>query len=523
VRWVLPVALLAIEYLTLSLLVDLPTAGPAMPVVDAIRIGFPVVLGAAAAGWLVARASGAAALRPRIPAALPPWRPFPALALQPVAFAATAAFAARLLGQGQPSPDARRVVLLLGSGGVTALLALGVAAPLPWLAREVLRRWRAPLLALGLGVVAWRVAMGAEQLWGGLSFFTLHAAGAVLRLVAAGVTVDPAQALIGLRGFEVLVAPECSGADGLGLVVTFQLMWITLARERLRMARALWLVPLGMAAALLANVLRISSLVLLGAAGHPDLALGAFHSKVGWVLFLGIALGSVALAERLPQLRRTGKRESGGAELAELPEVATLAPLLATLGAALLTGIWASGVLDRAYAVRIAAGAAVLVLVRRSLPSLRPSRSLVPALLGAAVGVVWVAALRANGQALASELAALGPAERFAWIAARALGSVVVIPVVEELAFRGFLFGWLVGPARPGATRGGFPWVAVLVSSLAFGAMHTSFALGALAGLAFGAVRAWRDRIGDAVVAHALANAAIAVAAVLLSRWGLWS
>jgi membrane protease YdiL (CAAX protease family) len=66
------------------------------------------------------------------------------------------------------------------------------------------------------------------------------------------------------------------------------------------------------------------------------------------------------------------------------------------------------------------------------------------------------------------------------------------------------------------------PWLALLVSSLAFGAMHQSFALGAVAGLAFGALRAWRGRVGDAVVAHAAANAAVAVAATAFSQLGLW-
>ena len=522
-RWVLPAALLAIEYLALSLLVDLPTSGPALPVVDAARIALPVALGAVAAGWLVARTNGAGAPRPPVAMELPPWRPLPALVVQPVAFAATAGLTLHLLADGAPPPESSRMVLLLGAGGVTALLAVAIAAPLPWLAREVGRRWRAPLLALGLGVLVWRAAVGAERLWGSLSAFTLHAAGVVLRAVAGGATLDVPQALIGLRGFEVLVAPVCSGADGLGLIVTFQLLWITLARERLRVARALWLVPMGAAAALLANVLRIASLVLLGAGGHPDLALGAFHSKMGWALFIAIALGSVALAERCRWLRRTDAPGHARAGPAGLPEVASLAPLLATLGVALLTGIWAAGALDRAYALRIAAGATALVIVRRSLPSLRPSRTVLPAALGLAVGVAWVLALPGNARPLAEELAALGPVERGVWIAVRALGSVVVIPVVEELAFRGFLFGWLVGPARPAAARAGFPWAAVLVSSLAFGAMHTSFALGAVAGLAFGAVRAWRDRLGDAVVAHVLANAVVAVAAVLLSRWGPWA
>jgi membrane protease YdiL (CAAX protease family) len=61
------------------------------------------------------------------------------------------------------------------------------------------------------------------------------------------------------------------------------------------------------------------------------------------------------------------------------------------------------------------------------------------------------------------------------------------------------------------------------VSSSAFGAVHASFALGAAAGLAFGLVRLRRGRLGDAFAAHAVANAAIALAVLAFGRWDLWA
>jgi membrane protease YdiL (CAAX protease family) len=41
--------------------------------------------------------------------------------------------------------------------------------------------------------------------------------------------------------------------------------------------------------------------------------------------------------------------------------------------------------------------------------------------------------------------------------------------------------------------------------------------------VAFAIVRVRTGRIGDAVVAHATANAVVAAAMVLLSRWDLWT
>jgi exosortase E/protease (VPEID-CTERM system) len=525
-RWALPGALLAVEFLALSLLVDLPTGGPALPLVEALRMAVPVVLGAVAAGWLLGRDAG-----PRVREAVPeppPWRPFPALAVQPVAFAATAAYAHRLLGPGATPAPLGALATWLAGAAATALLAIASAAPLGWTAREVVRRWRTPLVALALGVLAWRAAAAAEGLWGVLSGGTLRAVAALLRWTAGRVTLDPADGLIGLDGFEVLVAPICSGVDGLGLVLLFQATWISMARTRLRPWRALLLLPLGAVAALGANVLRITLLILVGASGHEDLALGGFHSKLGWLLFAGLALGSVALAERVRWLRRPDGDPATSAR-GGVPETAAayLGPLLAALAAALVTGMWSDGPLDRAYGLRIAAGALALVLLGRSLPA--PALALrgagVPIAIGAATCVFWVAVAGGGlgGAELARELAQLSPAGRWAWIAVRAAGSVLFVPLAEELAFRGFLLPWLVSPEFERVPPRAWTWPAVLLSSLAFGALHASWALGTFAGLAFAAARLWRGRIGDAVLAHATCNAGVALAVLAGGRWGLWS
>jgi CAAX prenyl protease-like protein len=98
-----------------------------------------------------------------------------------------------------------------------------------------------------------------------------------------------------------------------------------------------------------------------------------------------------------------------------------------------------------------------------------------------------------------------------------------VLPVVEELAFRGFLLPWLVAPDFEAVSPRAWTWPAVIVSSLAFGAVHGNLVLGTAAGGAFAAARLARGRLSDAVLAHALANAAVAAAVVAFGRWDLWS
>ncbi len=520
-RWALPIALLLAEYLTLSFVVDWPMAGPAVRLAGALRIAVPVAIGGGASAWLLARRD-----LPRAPqgtaARLPPWRPCPALAVQPAAFALTAVLAHRLMGEGAPPVSTGALGAWLACAAVTAILALASAAPLRWTLRFVADRWRVPLFALALGLLSWRAAAAAEGLWGSLSAATLHSVAWLLRCVAGEVTVDPTQSLIGLRGFEVMVAPICSGVDGLGLVVLFQAVWISLRRARLRWARVLVLLPFGAVAALAANVVRIAVLILVGASGRDELAMGGLHSKLGWLLFVAIALGSVALAERVAWLQRSGDAatlEDGGVPPAA---AAYLAPMLGALGAALVSSMWSEDSLDLWYGARIVVALTVLVLFRASLPRPALSWSWVPVLIAAGVCAVWILWAGGEGRGPAEGLARMDPAARWSWIAIRIAGSCLVIPLVEELAFRGFLMPWLVSPDFESLPRRAWTWPAVALSSLAFGALHQQWLVGTAAGLAFAAARLYRGRLGDAVLAHALCNAGVAAAVLLGDRWDLW-
>ena len=520
-RWAIPATLLVFEYLFISFMVDLPTTGPAMPFVHALRLAVPVMLGTFAAGWMLRR--GASARVDLVP--LPSWKPWPAIVLQPLAFAVTAVLAYRVLGDGAPPASTSGVALVLASAAATAFLAVWISAPPSWFAAVLLRGWGYPLLAVAVGVLAWRAAAGAEDLWGILSGGTLKCAALLLRLVSPHVTVGPEPDLIAFGDFRVRVTQVCSGADGIGLVVLFQAIWIALARERLRPTRALLLIPLGVVLAFAANVVRIAALLWVGGSGEVALAVGGLHSKLGWILFIGIALGTITIAERIPWFRRSNGEHRTEGEAVPAAAAAYVAPLIAALVAALVTSIWSNAGLDRWYVVRILAASGILWLVRRDLPRPSLSRSWLPLVAAAIVCAAWVGGVRADGPAadrLFAAVQALGPVERWSWILVRILGSCVVIPVVEELAFRGFLLRWLISPDFEHVPPRAWTWPALLLSSLAFGALHRHWIVGALAGVAFAMVLLRRGRLSDAILAHGLTNAGIALAVLSFGRWDLW-
>jgi exosortase E/protease (VPEID-CTERM system) len=519
-RWAVPTALLLFEYVFISFLVDLPTSGPAMPFVHAVRLAVPVILGSFAAGWMLRRGGSG-----RVDLVPPPWKPWPAIALQPLAFAVTAVLAYRVLGDGAPPASTAGVALVLASAAVTAVLASWISAPPSWFAAVLLRGWGLPLLAVAVGVLAWRAAAGAEELWGVLSSSTLKCVALLLRLVSPHVTVGPEPNVIAFGDFRVRVTQVCSGADGIGLVVLFQAIWIALARERLRPGRALLLVPLGAVLAFTANVARIAALLWVGGSGEVTLAVGGLHSKLGWILFIGIALGTITIAERLPWFRRSDGEQRTEAEAVPAAAAAYVAPLIAALFAALVTSIWTNAGLDRWYVARVLAASGSLLLLRRDLPRPSFSPSLFSLVAAAITCAAWVGLLRADGPAadrLFAAVQALGPVERWSWIVVRILGSCLVIPAVEELAFRGFLLRWLVSPEFERVPPRAWTWPALLLSSLAFGALHRHWIVGSVAGLAFAVVLLRRGRLSDAIIAHGLTNAGIAVAVLGFGRWDLW-
>ncbi|MGB8931514.1 MAG: CAAX prenyl protease-related protein, partial [Anaeromyxobacteraceae bacterium] len=193
----------------------------------------------------------------------------------------------------------------------------------------------------------------------------------------------------------------------------------------------------------------------------------------------------------------------------------------AAVATALVTALFAEG-FDRWYAARIAAAAAALVLVRRSLPRLEPRAAILPILIGAAVCALWLLPSGGEGAGAYEGMSRLSAGERWLWVAGRVLGSCLVVPVVEELAFRGFLLPWLVRPDFERVAPRAWTWPALLLSSLAFGALHSHWLLGAAAGMAFAAARLHRGRLEDAILAHAVANAGVAVAVLTAGRWDLW-
>ncbi len=67
-----------------------------------------------------------------------------------------------------------------------------------------------------------------------------------------------------------------------------------------------------------------------------------------------------------------------------------------------------------------------------------------------------------------------------------------------------------------------FSWIAIAVSSVLFGLLHSAWVAGIAAGLIYGLVRYRGDSIKDAVIAHACTNLLLTLYVFATGNWSLW-
>src|SRR5439155_25289283 len=176
---------------------------------------------------------------------------------------------------------------------------------------------------------------------------------------------------------------------------------------------------------------------------------------------------------------------------------------------------------------RVLAAASVLCLYRRHYTSLLGPWSWSALAVGAAVFVAWLAlepppSASSGDDAVPAGLASLPRGWAVLWLTFRVVGSVVVVPLAEELAFRGYLMRRLIAADFQEVPLGQFSWFSFLVSSALFGALHQRWLAGALAGVFYALCLYRRGRLMDAVLAHAATNALIAACVLITGKWSLW-
>jgi hypothetical protein len=111
-----------------------------------------------------------------------------------------------------------------------------------------------------------------------------------------------------------------------------------------------------------------------------------------------------------------------------------------------------------------------------------------------------------------------------AWffIAVRAIGSSAVVPPLEEVFFRSWLYRYIARPDFQSVPLGRFLWTPFVVTVVLFGLEHREWLAGILAGCAYTGLVCWKKRLGDAITAHAITNALLALWIIRRAAWHFW-
>jgi exosortase E/protease (VPEID-CTERM system) len=410
------------------------------------------------------------------------------------------------------------VWFLLAAGGV---VSMGAATLPEW----VLALWTRQALLSGAAITL--ATLGGVRLFQSFwdaSRFTIWAVEWFLRLM--GYQASSAGQIVGTDRFPVEITRYCSGYEGIGLFVVFSAAWLLWFRREYRFPMALLLIPAGVAASLGLNVIRVTTLILIGHYGYPKIAMGGFHSQAGWIAFTLLAVGFCALSHRIPGLRAERAMVRNADELRDDPAGIYLGPFVAVQAAAMISAAASSG-FEWLYPLRVLAPAAVLLWYRREYArvALRPKSWSYGAAAGVAVSALWIGMAwhAAPNPGSLAQLQTVGAPWRALWWLFRFAGAVVFAPLVEELAFRAYLMRHAGNPALERVEPSKAGWLGIGLSSLAFGLLHGSRWLeGTAAGLVYGHVYVRRGRLGDAILAHAVTNLILMATVLSTGDWRFW-
>lgn len=187
------------------------------------------------------------------------------------------------------------------------------------------------------------------------------------------------------------------------------------------------------------------------------------------------------------------------------------------------------------YPLRVVTVGGVLAAVSRKVIEWRPGRATQSAALGVMVFAVWVAPdllwpayrehwLFANSVTGSARSSLPGFARgNPLFLVFRVAGTALLVPVVEELFWRGWLMRYLVRPEFEKVRLGTYTALSFWVTALLFASEHGPYwEVGLLAGAAYGWWMVRTRSLADCILAHAVTNGCLAAYVIASGRWQYW-
>ena len=117
-----------------------------------------------------------------------------------------------------------------------------------------------------------------------------------------------------------------------------------------------------------------------------------------------------------------------------------------------------------------------------------------------------------------------GPNSALAWlmIVVRILGSTLVVPPLEEVFYRSFLYRYFARPDFLSIPLNRFLPFPFFATAIVFGLSHFQWLAGILCGMAYQWLVLRKNRLGDAMTAHAITNFLLGIWVAWQGAWQFW-
>ncbi len=185
-----------------------------------------------------------------------------------------------------------------------------------------------------------------------------------------------------------------------------------------------------------------------------------------------------------------------------------------------------TGVRVWTYPVKTVVVAITLVVLWRGLPPLIVRHSALAGLVGLITFVIWILP-----EGLYPYLGTPETFDPFAniavpwvygWIAFRLVGATVVVPIMEEFFWRGFLIRWIINDDFRKVPMGAFSWPSFLLTTILFASEHNRWLVGLVAGVAYNLLLYRTKSLYACIVAHGVTNLALAIYVLAAGEWSFW-
>jgi CAAX prenyl protease-like protein len=188
------------------------------------------------------------------------------------------------------------------------------------------------------------------------------------------------------------------------------------------------------------------------------------------------------------------------------------------------------------YPIRVIAVLAVLICCSRSVIDFRVKNALSSILLGVAVFAIWIGpdvlwphyrsywlfTNSVTGSVSSSVPTAVQASISF--ILFRSFGCIVLVPILEELFWRGWLTRWLIdGQDFRRVPLGAYTASSFWIGSAMFASEHGPFwDVGLMAGIAYNWWMCRNKSLADCTLAHAVTNGCLSIYVLVTGAWQYW-